>query len=381
MSTALALLSGKGGSGKTTLALSIANLLCKCDVQTLLVDCDLYTNGATYFFESQLLDCSKFKQSKPHSLKSLLKMDICVDNLSPLKLGPKLDFIPSVSEISKQYLTEETLLRSQDLAFQLQKFLNWARLRYDIILFDCQAGYTELLPVMLPLMDTGLFVLEADSISASALRSLHLKIGNSLANAQLYQIFNKATSEEFDTYSKITGTFYTNIGTLLFDQKIREAFSNSQIPDLENTSAKYCLDLCNICIAILHDTAIREKLELFSAQLHYQHLEEVRKRMEKVLRSRTVKPRLFYKLLLETVILIASALLPLLIGLLEGGLFSLENNSILLMIIFMMIVFVNQALTIKSSFRKARNVRRKYEQKIRDLDKELKKLSQNGVVA
>lgn len=49
MSTAIAFLSGKGGSGKTTLALSMADLMSKCKIKTLLIDCDLSTNGATYF--------------------------------------------------------------------------------------------------------------------------------------------------------------------------------------------------------------------------------------------------------------------------------------------------------------------------------------------
>lgn len=43
MSKVLALLSGKGGSGKTTLALSIASMLSNCCLKVLLVDCDLST--------------------------------------------------------------------------------------------------------------------------------------------------------------------------------------------------------------------------------------------------------------------------------------------------------------------------------------------------
>lgn len=381
MSTAIAFLSGKGGSGKTTLALSMASLLCKCDAKILLVDCDLYTNGATYFYESRLIDSNKSSLSKPQSLKDLLNLDISADILPPLKIESTLDFVPSVSAISKLCFTERTTRLGPDSAAHLQKFLNWARLNYDVILFDCQAGYTELLPILLPLMDADLFVLEADSISASALRSLHLKITNSLGDAQLYQVFNKATLEEFDTYSKIDGTFYTNIGTLLFDRKIREAFSNSQIPDLENTSAKYCLDLCNICKKMLNNTTVCEKLELFSNQLLVQHLEEARKQMEKHLQSRPVRSRSLHKLLFETVVLAASAFLPLLIGSLEGGLFSLQNSSIIIVIIYMMVVFVNQAFTIKDSVHKTRNMRRKYEQKMKRIDKELKELSRNSIIS
>ena len=54
MSIILSLLSGKGGSGKTTMALSMSVLLSECGVKTLLIDCDLTTNGATYFYEDDL---------------------------------------------------------------------------------------------------------------------------------------------------------------------------------------------------------------------------------------------------------------------------------------------------------------------------------------
>ena len=63
MSKVLALLSGKGGSGKTTLALSIASLLSSCTVKTLLIDCDISTNGATYFYEEKLSDNSSKQAS------------------------------------------------------------------------------------------------------------------------------------------------------------------------------------------------------------------------------------------------------------------------------------------------------------------------------
>ena len=52
MSTSIALMSGKGGSGKTSLALTIASILSECDIKVLMIDCDMATNGATYFFET-----------------------------------------------------------------------------------------------------------------------------------------------------------------------------------------------------------------------------------------------------------------------------------------------------------------------------------------
>lgn len=288
--TAIAFLSGKGGSGKTTLALSIADLLCRCDVRVLLVDCDLSTNGATYFYESQLIDRNQREPSNVYSFDELLDVKDYENTLKPIKIKPNMDFIPSTVGISDQYLTKKISWHERDYAVQLRNFLDWAQSNYDVVLFDCQAGYTELLSALLPLMDVDLFILEADSISASSMRNLHLKIGNYLGRARLYQIFNKATLEEFEIYSKIVGTFFTNIGTLLFDWKIRQAFSRSQTPDIENTSAKYGLDLCEICKIFLYNNLIKEKLEHFSKRLHIQMLDEERKNVSKQLEKLAFNP-------------------------------------------------------------------------------------------
>lgn len=294
MSITIAFLSGKGGSGKTTLALSMADLLCRCGIKTLLVDCDMSTNGATYFYEAQLNEWNGGSITKVLSFYDVLNGN---DNrtLCPLEVKSQLDFIPSVSEISGKHLIR---LEKDNLEVErhLCNFVDLVKKKHDVVLFDCQAGYSEFLPILLPQMDVDLFVLEADNISASAMRSLHLKIGDHLGRARLYQVFNKATKEEFETYSKIVGTFFTNIGILLFDWKIRQAFSRSQIPDFENTSEQYGWDLCNVCKVIFRDKVAQEGLEYFSEEIRYQRLkkEKMQKEFElKVLLSnRSPVPKL-----------------------------------------------------------------------------------------
>ena len=59
MSKILALLSGKGGSGKTTLALSMASMLSNCGIRVLLVDCDLSTMELHIFMKINLMNIGK----------------------------------------------------------------------------------------------------------------------------------------------------------------------------------------------------------------------------------------------------------------------------------------------------------------------------------
>lgn len=373
-STAIAFLSGKGGSGKTTLALSIADLLCRCDVRILLVDCDLSTNGATYFYESKLADCSQEEKLWLYSFNELLNLEH-YEGVEPLKIRANLDFIPSIAGISEQYLGQKAVLHNCDNTIQLQAFLDWARCNYDVILFDCQAGYTQLLSALLPLMDIDLFVLEADSISASAMRSLHLKIGNVLGHARLYQVFNKATQEEFEIYSKIVGTFFTNIGTLLFDWKIRQAFSRSQIPDLENTSAQYGLDLCNICKIILFDNAVQKKLEQFSNKLRLQRLEEEHRKLEGQLYKLAPKSLRFYKF---TSIISLSMFTLIYIFVVNDFRIMLWKSKIVEIISLVMILvtlLVLCVMLLASELKNNREKRREYEIKLKDIDKEIEKLN------
>lgn len=276
MSKVLALLSGKGGSGKTTLALSIASMLSNCCLKVLLVDCDLSTNGATYFYEGKMSE-------KTNELGSFYKIFINnedkIDEL--IKINEYMDFMPSIVKITKtnsesyQY-NEQDLNRTKSIDEKLRKI-------YDVIIYDCQAGYTDVLKLLLPYVDVNLVVMEADAISSAAIRSFYLKIGDLLNEKKIYQIFNKATDEEYEIYSKISGgTVFTNIETVMFDWKIRKAFSIAQIPDMERTSARYGEQIYNICKILFNEEKIQEKIKKYDIIIRLNKNQE----QEKILRDK-----------------------------------------------------------------------------------------------
>lgn len=257
MSKVLALLSGKGGSGKTTLALSIASMLSGCSLKVLLIDCDLSTNGATYFYEGKLSE-------KINELGSFYKIYINnedkIDKL--VEIDEYMDFMPSIVKITKEnsglyQYNEQDLKRIKSIDEKLRE-------KYDVIIYDCQAGYTDVLKLILPYVDINLVVMEADAISSASIRSFYLKIGDLLNEKKIYQIFNKATDEEYEIYSKISGgTVFTNIETVMFDWKIRKAFSTAQIPDMESTSAGYGEQIYNICRILFSEEKIQKKIKRY----------------------------------------------------------------------------------------------------------------------
>ena len=301
MSKSLALLSGKGGSGKTSLALSIASLLAKCDIKVLIVDCDLSTNGATYFYEDRI----NGKSSTQYSLFEFFhqansKADLSFnmndndwddwidyenkkginDYLYCINVERNIDFVPSIVSLSSRNLNSYVYC---DKHYEMMKLLDNAwRKKYDLIIYDCEAGYSDILKTILPFVDIDLFVMEADAISSAALRSLYLKIGDLLHDKKIYQVFNKASKEEYDIYSKISNeTFFTNIETVMFDWKIRRAFAIAQIPDMELTSAYYGQQLYNICSTIFKDKTIAEGLNKYKNIIQLNSLNE----QEKLLRE------------------------------------------------------------------------------------------------
>ena len=255
MAKKIALLSGKGGSGKTSLCLSIADLLSSCGIKTLLVDCDFSTNGATYFFEDKL-----------ESNRTVLSLERLLQGSdadgSTIFINDNLDFIPSVSNLNFSNTGNES---SYD---KIVSNIDGISEKYDVVIFDCQAGYSRVLDFVLPAVDESLFVLEADAISSSAIRSLFLKIGTHLKNKKAYQIFNKVTPEEYDVYNKISGgTLFTNIETVKFDWRIRKAFALSLVPNFENVSIFYMEQLLSICRVLFKETEFQEKMEIVAKKI------------------------------------------------------------------------------------------------------------------
>lgn len=258
MSKILALLSGKGGSGKTTLALSMASMLSDCRIKVLLIDCDLITNGATYFYESRLSEHSG-------DITSFYKIVSGLDNQEDqlISVNKNMDFMPSITQIAKKN-TDTYLYKEDDRQWILQKLIIDYICKYEVVIFDCQAGYTDVLKLILPIVDLNLVVMEADAISSAAMRSLYLKIGDLLNEKRVYQVFNKATEEEYKLYSKISGgTVFTNIETVKFDWKIRKAFSVVEIPDMKKTSADYGVQIYGICRILFKEENVQTKLDKY----------------------------------------------------------------------------------------------------------------------
>lgn len=345
MGKVLALLSGKGGSGKTTLALSIASMLSNCCLKVLLVDCDLSTNGATYFYEGKLSE-------KSNALGSFYKIFINNEDKTDqlIKIGEHMDFMPSIVKITKTN-AESYRYDEQDLN-RIKKIDEKLREKYDAIIYDCQAGYTDVLKLILPFVDVNLVVMEADAISSASIRSFYLKTGDLLNGKKIYQIFNKATDKEYEIYSKISGgTVFTNIETVMFDWKIRKSFSIAQIPDMERTSARYGEQVYNICKVLFSEEKIQEKIKKYDIIIKLNKIKEEEKILRKKIsiqnserrRTKNKMIKMMYTLIVPMCI---SLILVLFMEMVNGTLFYEKTDLIIVSLMLFFITFMAMMLSI-----------------------------------
>lgn len=252
----LALLSGKGGAGKTILALSISQLLKAAGFKVLLVDCDLATHGATYFFESELDE----NDQNNLTFFDILNQDTAEwrDTKSPLKTTFGFDFIPSNVIFNDNPPNPDTFL-VDTINFRLGNLSYTSLLKkYDIVIFDCQAGYSPLSRAIVDYSNKILIVLEPDAISSTSLRVLHLQLGNILKSSKTFQIYNKLIEEELPIYTKVQGgALFKNLPPIPFDWEVRASFSLGQIPDVTTRNMTFGLAVIRI-LALLFPKSSKE---------------------------------------------------------------------------------------------------------------------------
>lgn len=367
MSKSLALISGKGGSGKTSLALSMASMLSNCNLNVLLIDCDMSTNGATYFFEGKL----EKKDSIVSSFDSFFSSEN--NNISgTIKINDHWDFLPSIEKINGSR-TKNHVYKSTE-SEERKNIFDMIREKYDVIIYDCQAGYTDILRFILPFVDINLLVMEADAISSSSVRNLLLKLGSRLKGKTVYQVFNKATEEEFDIYSKISaGTYFTNIETVMFDWKIRKAFALAQIPDMDRTSARYGEQVYNICSILFKEDYLQEKLKKYELIIERNRIEEEQRRISEVLSLRKETRK---KEMKKNILMIYIIVFILLAGMCVYSFLSMGSHieidlQLILFIIFMLFAAFSSIFLTWVSFLESYRGRKYRNEKFHQADKRL----------
>jgi len=285
MARKLAMISGKGGSGKTSFSLAFSKLLSDLGIKVLLIDCDMSTHGATFFMKSNIekhknlhksvvsVDDILLATSTPpygffaipgrlydNSYESLkFSKLICVDR--------EFYFLPSDVSISNDKPTPNKY-SFNTFYLCLEKELDND---FDVIIFDCQAGFSEFTRNLISVSDLVLLVTEPDSVSAAANRALCFQAGIELENVQAYQLFNKITHEEATYYSKIsTSAFFINISSVVFNWAVRRTFVFCELPSAETVSINFAKEIASALQTLFPE--YREQINSYLQELtNFQH--------------------------------------------------------------------------------------------------------------
>lgn len=238
----ISVLSGKGGTGKTVLALSMAKILVEAGLKTLVVDCDVLTHGASYFFESEL----------DSSSVAFLSFEQLMSNKSQrgeiLKTKDGFHFIPSFHKISEldHFGGKAFDWRLVETAFNNLDYLV-RKAGYDVVILDCHAGFSYVVRYAVMRAKSQIFVLEPDAISSASLRVLYLQLAENLKTSDTWQIFNKLTEEERPVYEKVSaGTLFPSLPPIPFDWQVRAAFALRKIPALLDSWSAFGLGVLRI---------------------------------------------------------------------------------------------------------------------------------------
>jgi cellulose biosynthesis protein BcsQ len=216
----IAFISGKGGTGKTTVSISCAVLLAAAGYHVLLVDADLATHGLTFYFADfpEIADVP--------SLSSVI-------HPRPVRItdepGQKIDLLPS--SIESDLEAESTPSEWATARNLLLEAISSYNDTYDVIIVDCQAGTSPILQPVLNVADRVVVITEADPISIKAVERL-VNTLRSRTKTRIFGMVSRVLQEESPYYEALTDYLHgiRFVGMLPFDREVRRAYFGKNLP-------------------------------------------------------------------------------------------------------------------------------------------------------
>jgi len=227
-------MSGKGGVGKTGMAVNVANFCAYYGMRVLLIDCDWRTRGATVFLSISQISLGEGNPiTIEHIVDELLnrsiikdekKNSIVIDNVernqetqedskadqsqngvqnglgSLIRIKEGFEFIPSglkafdLSGIILKFLSDQNL----ELQFQLQfqQLISDCRRKYELILFDLGAGNDKFNGILNSMADRICVMAENNEISLKSVRDFVGELCSSYGVEKIVECFNKLSEKD-----------------------------------------------------------------------------------------------------------------------------------------------------------------------------------------
>lgn len=228
----VAIVSGKGGSGKTMLAVALAQGAALAGREVVLIDTDFATGGLSYY-----LTFREFNNARL-GISDVLEGDGLFPSLSSWAVSgvsnglgrgwlSKLRLVPMGDQ---RRFFDDTERRSSKL---LQSIIEEARHLGDLVIVDCRGGIDNQSLEVCHMVDEILIVVETDSTSIRS--SQHLtdvlseqKLRSKVAGFVLNKVMDNPTALA-KTASSLLGIAY--LGSIPFDIEATRSYIQGHIPD------------------------------------------------------------------------------------------------------------------------------------------------------
>lgn len=254
---AVAILSGKGGTGKTSISVSLGYLLARCGFKTLLVDLDLFTRGMTFYalgeypqrVETSLVDLFTENEARERSIRPVLIPSAFTD--------ANLFLLPSVAEgrdspadihLSRDFSTLEGF--RDRLERIIAGAVDWYG--FDYVLIDTRGGTDHTSIAAAYAAGSFILVTEADKPSwdmgrtlLDAMDAAGKNRGGQVQNSGF--IINKSVLP-----AKAVGAYLRrewvapHLGTIPLDQAVIRCFQQDRVPVAEDVSCPFSRELAKI---------------------------------------------------------------------------------------------------------------------------------------
>ena len=230
----IAVVSGKGGSGKTMIAATLAKILDEQERKVILVDADFATGGLTYYMG--LKTVHNISTGLTNFIKHEEKLDIdFIYGKSQKMVGFSQSFFVGVGDHRRLY----RYIDHENLQNTINDFLIKCRDICDVVIIDCRGGIDDESISVCREVERVLVVAETDTTSFQATQHLvDVLYDNDLSEKLGGFIINKVFDDPSAMARNGTAAFKTQyLSSIPFDLEATRSFLIGEIPKLNTLFA------------------------------------------------------------------------------------------------------------------------------------------------
>jgi septum site-determining protein MinD len=236
-------ISGKGGTGKTLICTTLAELLGNQNISVLIIDMDIFVRGLTallYFNRGEIIQLSDEHELTISDIFHLetenVKIQSNISGKYPLAIHKyrSFDILPSVSRIDQEFNFEKQLIfdikHNERCLHRIIELI--PKDKYHYVIFDCRSGYDSLISVIHTFSSATICVQEEDDISEVTANNLIRQLTADSYRKTIFKIVNKTRNiKTFEDLANKQKKGLTFLGYIPFDIDVMNSFGEDTFWD------------------------------------------------------------------------------------------------------------------------------------------------------